>query len=57
MVDKHPHLDAHGLGEPLDDGQQGVGGQHRGLYTQLIQGGDTVYARVREFMGDMRTEI
>ena len=23
-----PYLNAHGLGKPLDDGQQGVGGEH-----------------------------
>ena len=25
------HLDAEGLGEPLDDGEKGVGGEHGGL--------------------------
>ena len=28
-----PYLDSHGLGEPLDDGEERVGGEHGGLVT------------------------
>ncbi len=35
------YLDAHGLGKALDDGKEGVGGQHRRLYTQHAQPSQT----------------
>ena len=33
LIGKTPYLDPHGLGEPLDDGEEGVGGEHGGLVT------------------------
>ena len=33
LIGETPYLDPHGLGEPLDDGEEGVGGEHGGLVT------------------------
>ena len=30
---KIPYLNSHGRGKPLDDGEEGVGGEHGGLVT------------------------
>ena len=33
LFERFLYLDSHGLGEPLDDGEEGVSGEHGGLVT------------------------
>ena len=52
---KIPYLNSHGRGKPLDDGEEGVGGEHGGLVTLGVDDLGESVGRGGQLSGDINT--